>query len=122
MSFRPDVKYFGAEKRRNTANAATFERLVRRAFGPGVVILVGHHVVYEFDGVLDTEDEIPSADTVLFDHAIMGEVFGDEAISLMQRIVALKPGEREKAVDEALDALEKAEAAATISAALAVPA
>ncbi len=112
MPFRPEQKYFGAEKRRNTANGELFVRLVKIAFGDEATVLVGHHIVYEFGGDLETEDEIPSADTVLFDHPIMTAVFGDAAIPLMQKIAAQLPGEREATVLAALNQLEAAPLAA----------
>lgn len=102
--------YLGGEGKRNRDHAALFTALLTRAWGECEVI-VGHHVAFEFAGDLNTEDEIPSADCLLFDHGIMTAVFGEQAIPLMQRIAALKPGEREVEVQRALDALDAAAAA-----------
>lgn len=109
---RPQPNHFlGPEGERNRKNAALFQRLLRKAWGE-CEIIVGHHIGYEFAGDLDTEDEIPSADTLLFDHDIMQAVFGDQAMALLARIAVLKPYDREIEVVRALDALEAAKKAA----------
>ena len=101
---RPDVRYLKGEVQRNREHAGLFQRLLRIAWGD-CAIIVGHHVAFQFDGDLTTEDEIPSADTLLFDHGVMGAVFGDRAREVMQRIAPLRPGEREQAVTRELEAI-----------------
>lgn len=92
---RPATRFLGPEGKRNRANAALYKAMLCVAWGECEVI-VGHHVNFQFDGDLSTEDEIPSADTLLFDHDIMGAVFGDSAVLLMTQIAAVRPYERER--------------------------
>lgn len=98
---RPTVHFLSGEGKRNRANADLYRRLLAIAWGECEVI-VGHHVAFQFDGDLNTEDEIPSADCLLFDHDIMGAVFGEQALELMQRIALLRPYERETEVARVL--------------------
>lgn len=87
----PIKEYLGAENARNKKHAALYTDLIRRAFGKGQDVLVGHHLTFEEHGHIESENEIPSADTLLFCHDLMGRVFGaDQAISLM-RILATLP-------------------------------
>ena len=101
---RPNVHYLSGEGKRNREHAALFQRLLHLAFG-GCDVIVGHHVAFQFDGDLTTEDEIPSADTLLFDHNVMGMIFGERARDVMTRIAPLLPGERELAVARELKAI-----------------
>lgn len=97
--------YFKTEAARNRDNAELFEKMVRIAFGDYLAVIVGHHITFEDtrgapkDNIA-TENEIPSADTLLFDHDIMTAVFGDEALTIMQTLATLKPGYREAYVVE----------------------
>lgn len=97
------IHFLSGEGKRNRAAADLFQRLLTIAWG-NCQVIVGHHVAFQFDNDLTTEDEIPSADTLLFDHGIMTAVFGEDAIPLMQRIAAMLPGEREAEVQRALEA------------------
>lgn len=93
--------YLEYENARNRAGAETFEQMLKLAFGD-CQVMVGHHIGMEFRGDLQTENEIPSADTLIFDHDIMKRVFGAGAIALMQRLAAIPCHEREPALAEAL--------------------
>lgn len=96
-------KYLDAEKTRNIAASKVFERLLHRAFGPCEVV-VAHHITF----VLDNEEpnEIPSADTLLFDPAIMGKVFGEKAQTIMLMLARREPQYRERTLADFLDALD----------------
>lgn len=98
---RPTEHFLSGEGKRNRAHADLFRQLLAIAWGDCEVI-VGHHVAFQFDGDLNTEDEIPSADCLLFNHDIMTAVFGADAVTLMQRIAAMVPGDREAEVARAL--------------------
>lgn len=70
-----------AENDRNVHNGSLFVNIIKAAFGIDEVVMVGHHFVFEPRTAMTELDltklnEIPSADTVLFDHDIMGAVFG----------------------------------------------
>lgn len=80
------------EMARNHERAALYTRLLRRAFGElkDLQVMIGHHLTIEYEGRLETEDEIPSADTMIFDHEIMGRAFGDRAKMIMMDL-AISP-------------------------------
>lgn len=88
--------YLGFETSRNKTHAATYERFLRAAL-PGVTlsVLVGHHICLEVNGDLSTENEIPSADCLLFDHDLMKAVFKHEASGFMEVLAKLPCGDRD---------------------------
>lgn len=90
--------YLGYENARNKRNAHVYTALMQAALrGEGKVeVLIGHHLTFEVDGRLETENEVPSADCLMFDHPIMKAVFGAEAIPLMRDLAALPCDERDE--------------------------
>jgi len=105
--------YLGYENDRNTKHAAVFIDLIHRAMSPHEVTLVGHHFVCEEvsdppqpEADLKTLNEIPSADTLIFDHDIMTAVFGSSAIDVMIDCVKLPAGQREECLKKHLAALD----------------
>ena len=83
--------YLQAENDRNTHHGPVFIDLIRKAFGIDEVVMVGHHFVFEPQKAMQQFDlsklnEIPSADTLIFDHDIMKAVFGDRALPLMAKL------------------------------------
>lgn len=92
MSSLQPKDYLGTENARNKKHAELYTRIIRKAIG-SCDVLVGHHLTFEIGGDLSTENEIPSADTLLFDHDIMGAVFGDKAFLVMQSL-AIMPADR----------------------------
>ncbi len=100
--------YLSYENARNKRNAALYERLLKRALGhDNVAILIGHHLTFEIDGDLSTENEIPSADTLMFDHDLMKAVFKTGAISLMALLARLTCDQRDIALTDALNQIEQ---------------
>lgn len=95
MSTRPNFKFLSGEGKRNRANADLFQAILCRAWGNGCSVITGHHVSFLFDGDLATEDEVPSADCLLFDHDIMGELFPEDYLDIMRHISGLVRYERE---------------------------
>lgn len=87
------------ENARNKSNAALYVRLLRRAFADkaDLQVMIGHHLTIEYEGRLETEDEIPSADTMMFDHDIMKKAFGDMHRQIMAEL-ALVPCDRRDAM------------------------
>jgi hypothetical protein len=75
--------YLGYENERNKKNALLYQTILQRAWGKDLDVLVGHHICFEQNKDIKTENEIPSADTLMFDHEIMTKVFGDDASSIM---------------------------------------
>ncbi len=89
------------ENDRNVRHGQVFIDLLHRAFGPEEVIMVGHHFVFEPKDSMQALDlanlnEIPSADTLIFDHDIMGAVFGERAIPIMGQLAAVPAERREE--------------------------
>lgn len=96
--------WLGYELGRNKAHAGLYVAIVRDAIskltGARVESLIGHHITFETgpkDGEIDieTENEIPSADCLMFDHTIMGAVFGDMAIPIMVRLASVPCEDRD---------------------------
>lgn len=101
MDIKTVRKYFRDEVARNKASAALFEDMLRYAFGPKTVVIVGHHLTVEdstgtTEENIQTENEIPSADTFMFDHDIMGALFGDDALMVMQALASVRVELRDK--------------------------
>jgi hypothetical protein len=82
--------WLSCENARNKQFAGLYVAIMKKAFRVKAEpeVLIGHHLTFELDGDLNTENEIPSADCLMFDHYIMGQVFGDQAISIMQHLAA----------------------------------
>ena len=97
--------YLTYENERNRKHAALYESLLKRALGANWVVLTGHHFLYERGGDVNTEGEVPSADTVIFDHDIMQAVFGKHCISIMQRLAAVPTDQRDSVLAEEMAAL-----------------
>src|SRR5688572_29043208 len=102
MIMHAQIKDFlSVEDKRNRTHAALFARMLRLAYGRDVDVIVGHHVTFEFHGDISTENEIPSADCLLFDHDIMPRIFGRRrAMELMQHLATIPAEERCDAVEK----------------------
>ena len=72
MATRKD--YLSYENDRNKRRHKLYTDILTVAFG-NEGILIAHHLVF---GGGDSPDEIPSADTLIFDHDIMQKIFGDD--------------------------------------------
>lgn len=91
------------EGKRNRDNAMLYVTLITRAYGVEFEMFIGHHLAYKNQHMATTTlDEIPSADTLLFDHDIMTAVFGQRAIAIMQMLAAKPCGERERLLETLL--------------------
>ena len=96
--------FLGEEQARNKRHAALYETLVKRAFGANIDVIIGHHIGFEIHGDIQSETEIPSADTLLFNREIMAAVFGEvHASRILEQLSRAAPDEREKIVAEWLD-------------------
>lgn len=89
-------EYLGEESVRNRNNGQLFTALVREAYGCDHAVLIGHHICFQRGSDISTENEIPSADSLIFDHTIMGNVFGTQAVPIMQRLAALDCDNRDQ--------------------------
>lgn len=118
MALQTTKYWLQAENDRNTHHGDVFIDLIKRAFGVDEVVMVGHHFVFEPKGSMAALDlthlnEIPSADTLIFDHDIMGEVFGEDAERIMVQCALAKVADRDALVREALDRLPPLEVASS---------
>lgn len=102
--------YLSSENARNKEHAEAYTRLLHRAFGGesgSCAIMIGHHLTFELNGDLKTENEIPSADTMMFDHEIMVKVFGPAwAMNVMTALARTPVTDRDKVLTAALDHLD----------------
>lgn len=72
----PEYDFILDEKRRNWENRETYARLMRRGLGcPQSQIVFSHHLVFT-PGEGIPPQEIPAADTLIFNPAIMARAFG----------------------------------------------
>lgn len=116
MSLTTSKYWLQAENDRNTHHGDVFIALIQRAFGVDEVVMVGHHFVFEPKSAMSALDltklnEIPSADTLIFDHQIMGAVFGAGAVPLMIQLASVPSESRDAIVRTALDSLNQRAAA-----------
>lgn len=86
--------YLSFENARNKEHAQLYINLIQRAMS-GCAVFIGHHLAFELNGDLATENEIPSADTLLFDHDIMTAVFGNDAKVVMRKLAEVPVGDRD---------------------------
>ncbi len=87
--------YLGSENARNKQHAALYTAMMKAAFGSNAAVLIGHHLTFELNGDIATENEIPSADTMIFDHDVMGAIFGARSIAIMQELAATPVEQRD---------------------------
>lgn len=95
------------EQARNRKNADLYTAILRRAIAvlsqteaEGVQVIMGHHLTFEMGTDLSTEDEVPAADSMLFDHDIMTAAFGSKevAVNVMVHLAQLPCDERDHAL------------------------
>lgn len=83
------------ENDRNSENADIYKAIIREAYGVQDVIC-GHHLVYQVedkraDGFTYTfVEEIPSADTLIFDHDVAKKIWGANYKTILVSL-ALEP-------------------------------
>lgn len=99
--------YLGFENARNKRNAATYEKLMKKALKhDACAVLIGHHLTFELDGDLQTENEIPSADCLMFDHDLMTAAFGERAVPIMRHLASLPCDVRDSTLKFFVDQLD----------------
>lgn len=92
------IKLLGAyENDRNTENSDLYKAIIREVYGVKDVIC-GHHLVYQVeekreDGFTYTfVEEVPAADTMIFDHEVAKKLWGTDYKANLVRL-ALEPCE-----------------------------
>lgn len=95
--------YQAYENQRNKRSTQLFHDMLRAAFGElASEIIIAHHLNFEHGSDIGTINEIPSADTLIFDHEIMGRIFGKEMALKHMMLLATVPVERRDNVLEIL--------------------
>ena len=87
--------YLGFENERNKKWAPLYTAIIQKAWGADTDVLIGHHLCTEQNKDLKTENEIPSADTLIFDHEIMDKVFGVAAHGIMRGLATVPSDKRD---------------------------
>lgn len=81
--------YLSYENARNKKYAALYQEIMKEAFS-NCNVFIGHHLSFEQGADLATENEIPSADTLIFDHDVMRAAFGSiRYMTVMSHLSAL---------------------------------
>jgi hypothetical protein len=103
------VKIEGAyENDRNAENSALYKAIIRECFGVSDVI-IAHHLVYvikdqrEVDGKIfnyEIIEEVPSADTLIFDHEIAQHIWGPNFKEMLTRLACEPVKTRDKLLAE----------------------
>ena len=94
------------ENDRNAEHAALYKAIVREVYNVKDVI-VGHHIVYQLeekgtDGFTYTfTEEVPSADTLLFDHEAAKKIWGDKWQDMLVKLALTPAAGREAVFEEA---------------------
>jgi hypothetical protein len=95
------TNYLADEATRNHKSVKLFADMLRVAYPEHKVdILIGHHICFMFNDDFDTMDEIPAADSLIFDPELMGRVFGSRAKYIMARLAVLSIAERDSALSQ----------------------
>lgn len=93
------VKVIGAwENDRNATSRDLIHNVFRHLYGDNVQTIIAHHLCYQIqDGDYFVVEEIPSIDTLIFDHNIARKLWGDKWLSVLQTFAILAPEERDYA-------------------------
>lgn len=94
--------WLGSENDRNRENADVYTQLMRNAYGCDHAVLIGHHLCFQKGDDIETENEIPAADSLIFDIDIMQATFGNECETLMMALALLPVKERDQMLRMAL--------------------
>lgn len=84
--------YLSYENTRNKKSHKLFTDILTEVFGK-TEIVIAHHICYE--GESDNPEEIPSADTLIFDHGIMAKIFGEKHKVILIELATTPVDERD---------------------------
>ncbi len=76
----PCKDFLTYENNRNKQHSQFLKTVLTKIFGEGEMIVIGHHICYGDD------IEIPSIDTLYFDHDAMTQLFGEAAPTVMVKL------------------------------------
>jgi hypothetical protein len=86
--------YLVWENDRNKRNHKLYTDILHHCFGADGVI-IGHHLTF---GGEEAPDEIPSADTLIFDHPIAQMIWGDGYLAVLEHLAVLPAEQRDIAL------------------------
>lgn len=90
------MRIWDFENNRNTENGELFKAIITEAYGADEVC-PAHHLIYvkieKREGYPDSRhmDELPSADTLIFDHKVAKKIWGEENYRDVLARLALEP-------------------------------
>lgn len=80
MESRKD--YLTWENGRNHRAKKLYTDIMHEAFGASEGIVIGHHLTFDEDD----PDEIPSADTLIFDHTVARKIWGSGYLDVLRQL------------------------------------
>jgi hypothetical protein len=83
------MKLARAENERNARNAPLYEAILKAAYEDVSLVVAGHHI---FVRRADGNDELPAADTLIFDHDIAKKIWCG-AYKEVLAMLAVEPAE-----------------------------
>lgn len=86
------------ENDRNGASRKLVHDIFAHLYGPDVQTIIAHHLCYQIqDGDYFIVEEIPSMDSLIFDHELARKLWGDNFRSALQTLATLPAEERDYA-------------------------
>ena len=87
------------ENDRNAISRQLFKDIIREVCGVQDV-LIGHHICYEYQENqggfnVTVMEEVPSADTLIFDHLVAQKIWGKDWGTVLTRLVLIPAEERD---------------------------
>lgn len=87
------------ENHRNASSRDLIKAIIREVYGAGDVI-VAHHLTYVVDeqrpdGAYENVEEIPSFDTLIFDHTVAHKIWGEDWTNVLTELALLPVPERD---------------------------
>lgn len=100
---QPRTDWIMAEGGRNRNAAMLSAQLLTMSYGPTFELFIGHHIAYKAKHEdTTTLSEIPSIDTLLFNHPIMQDVFGERYLDVVVQLARTPTEKRERALEQML--------------------
>jgi hypothetical protein len=97
------------ENDRNASNRDLFKSIIQEVFGDGkqLDVIIAHHLVYakQEDDYFVVE-EIPSADTLIFDHEIARKLFGNDFTKQLVQLACVPAENRDDLLSKLLSERE----------------
>lgn len=88
------------ENHRNAGSRDVIKAIIREVYGAGDVI-VAHHLTYVVDeqrddGSYENVEEIPSFDTLIFDHTVAHKIWGEDWTGVLTELALLPVPQRDQ--------------------------